>query len=229
MGEFLTAAGMALWFGVLTSISPCPLATNIAAVSFLGRRLASPGQVLLSGVLYALGRTVTYVALAAILVAGLLSMPAVSDFLQRSMNRLLGPILIVVGMFLLELLRFDLPGLRLSERMQQRVGGYGAWGAGLLGILFALSFCPLSAAWFFGGLIPLAVKAESPFFLPSLFGIGTALPVVGFGVLIALGARSVGVVYGRLTNVEAWARRVTGVLFIGIGVYLSLVHIFGVL
>ena len=229
MTEFLLGMLTALWLGVLTSISPCPLATNIAAISFIGRRVGNSRHVFLSGVLYTLGRTFTYLFLGVLLVKSLLSAPHVSHSLQTNMNKILGPILIVVGMFLLELFRFSVPGLGLSEKMKRRVEGMGMGGAALLGIVFALSFCPVSAALFFGSLIPLAVKSGSETLLPSVYGVGTALPVVMFAVLIAFGAHSVGKVFDRITQVERWARRITGVVFIGIGIYFSLAYIFRVL
>jgi len=181
--------GSALWLGILTSISPCPLATNIAAISYIGKRVGSPGQVFLSGFLYNLGRMIAYVLLGILLVASVLSIPEVARFLQEYMNKLLGPILIVAGMFLLELLKFTGSGTRVSEKMQRRVDRSGIWGALLLGFVFALSFCPVSAALYFGSLIPLSVKHSSAILLPSAYGIGTGLPVMIFAIIIATGTR----------------------------------------
>jgi cytochrome c biogenesis protein CcdA len=230
MGAFLAAAAMAFWLGILTSISPCPLATNIAAVSFLGKQVDRPRTVLLGGLLYTLGRTVAYVALGIIVVGGLLAAPRISRFLQVNMNRLLGPVLILTGMFLLGLVSFRLPGTgKTAEKLREKAASKGLWGAGLLGILFALSFCPASAALFFGSLIPLSVKADSAVTVPLVYGIGTALPVFGFAVVIALGTRGVGTAFNRLSQFEKWARRGTGAIFIGVGVYLTLVYVFGVL
>jgi len=228
MGAILFAAVSALWLGILTSISPCPLATNIAAISFVGRRVGSTRQVLFSGLCYALGRVVAYLAIGILVVAGVLSIPGVSNFLQRYMNKILGPLLILVGMFLVELIQVTIPGLTPGDKVQERAESAGVWGAGLLGIVFALSFCPVSAALFFGSLIPLSVKHGSRFVLPSLYGVGTGLPVIVFAVLIALGARSVGTAFNMLTKTEWWARRVTGGVFILVGVYYSLRYIFGV-
>lgn len=227
MGEFFLGAGSALWLGILTSISPCPLATNIAAISFVGRRLGSSGRVLLAGGLYTAGRSVTYLCLGAVLVAGALSAPQVSYVLQKYMNKLLGPVLILVGMFMWEMLRFGLSARGISDNMQRRAERWGVWGAALLGVLFAMSFCPLSAAIFFGSLIPISVKCGSSVALPSLYGIGTGLPVIAFAVLIALGARRVGSAFKKLSRIEWWAQRVTGTIFIGVGIYYSLAHIFG--
>ena len=227
-GLFL-ATGSAIWIGVLTSISPCPLATNIAAISFIGRRIESPRAVLATGLLYTLGRTLAYVVLAALLVFSLLSASAVSHQLQKYMNKLLGPLLILVGMILLELIRVNTRGSGLGEKIGHRVESWGAWGGFILGVVFALSFCPASAALFFGGLVPLAVKHESSLVLPTVYGAGTAGPVLVFAVLIAMGTRAVGSAFNRIAQFEVWARRGTGMLFIGIGVYFCLRFIFCVL
>lgn len=225
----LLAATTALWLGILTSISPCPLATNIAAISFISREVATPRKVLLTGTLYTLGRAVTYVVLGALLVASLLSIPHVSNLLQKYMNKLLGPTLILVGMFLLGLLDFHFStSAPVTERMQKRMVTWGMWGAAPLGMLFALAFCPVSAALFFGSLIPLAARSGSRVALPSLFGIGTGLPVLAFGVLIALGAQTVSKAFNRLTVIEKWARGITGVVFVLVGIYFSLAYIFAV-
>lgn len=226
MDGLLFGAASALWLGILTSISPCPLATNIVAVSYIGRRVEVPRLVFLSGISYTLGRALTYLVIGALLVTSLLSAPYVSHLLQKYMNKILGPVLILAGMFLLELISLSTEGSGISERMQKRVEASGMWGAALLGIVFALSFCPVSAALFFGSLVPLAVKYESGVLLPSLYGIGTGLPVVFFAVLIALGARYTGKIFDGITRVELWARRITGVIFIAVGVYFSLAYIF---
>lgn len=227
MGEWLPGAATALWLGTLTSLSPCPLATNIAAISFVGRRVGRPRLVLLAGFLYTLGRSLTYVVLGALLVSSILSAPQMSHALQEYMNKIIGPILILVGMFLLEMLSINLSGSGIGESMQRRIETWGVWGAGVLGIFFALSFCPVSAALFFGSLVPMAVMRGSGVLLPSLYGVGTGLPVLLFALLIALGTGSVGRMFNRLSQIERWARRVTGIIFIVVGIYYSLVHIFG--
>ncbi|MBI5115028.1 sulfite exporter TauE/SafE family protein, partial [Candidatus Poribacteria bacterium] len=205
----------ALWLGILTSISPCPLATNIAAMSFIGRRVGSPRYVFASGILYTVGRAFTYLLLGVLLAKSLLSAPTISFALQTHMNKILGPVLIFVGLFLLNVFRFSLPGIGLSDSIKRRIEGMGIVGAALLGIFFALSFCPVSAALFFGSLIPLAVSSGSAALLPSVYGIGTAVPVALFAVLIASGVHSVGKVFDRVTAFESWARRITGAVFVG--------------
>jgi len=219
----------ALWFGILTSISPCPLATNITAISFVGRRTGSPRGVLLSGLLYTLGRALVYTAIGVLLVMSLLSAPAVSLTLQTWMNKLLGPILILVGMVMLGLLRLSFRGRGMSKRLQQRVERWGVLGALGLGALFALSFCPVSATLFFGSLLPLAVKHGSGILLPFVYGIGTAVPVVIFAIVLAFGTRWLGRLFERVTLIERWVRFFTGIIFIGVGVYMSLVYVYRVL
>lgn len=219
----------ALWFGILTSISPCPLATNITAISFVGRKTGSPRGILLSGLLYTVGRALVYTAIGMLLVMSLLSAPTVSLTLQTWMNKLLGPILILVGMVMLGFLRLSFRGRGMSERLQQRVEHWGVLGALGLGALFALSFCPVSATLFFGGLLPLAVKHGSGILLPFIYGIGTAIPVVIFAIILAFGARWLGKVFERVTLVERWMRTATGLVFVGIGIYMSLAHVYRVL
>jgi len=145
------------------------------------------------------------------------------------MNLLLGPVLVLAGMFLLELLTLRLPGPAMGEKAQRWAASSGELGAALLGVVFALTFCPVSAALFFGSMLPVALRLESRAVVPAVYGVGTALPVVVFAVLIALGARSIGTAFNRLAQFEAWARRVTGIVFIGVGIFLSLRHIWGVL
>jgi cytochrome c-type biogenesis protein len=209
----------ALWLGILTSVSPCPLSTNIAAVSYVGRHVGSPRAVLLAGGLYMGGRMLAYVVLGAGAVWSLMSVVAMSAFLQGTVHRLIGPLLIVVGFVLLGLFDFRLPGISVREGLQRRVDRWGVWGAGVLGILFAFAFCPVSAALFFGSLVPLAADHGSPLLLPSVYGVGTALPVAGFAVLLAAGSGWVARAVHRVQAIEPWARRVTAIVLIGVGVF----------
>jgi cytochrome c-type biogenesis protein len=226
MDSFLVSILSALWLGILTSISPCPLATNIAAMSYIGGRADSSRQVFLSGLLYTTGRMVTYIVLGVLIVASLLSVSEVSLWLQKHMNQFLGPLLILIGMVLLGFIPLPVFGGTVSKKVQRRAQSYGVWGAGLLGIVFALSFCPVSAALFFGSLIPLSVQNGSTVTLPSVYGIGTGLPVFLFAVLIASGARAVGRAFDKLSLVERWVRRITGTIFILLGIYFCLSYIF---
>lgn len=228
MESVLIASFTAFWLGILTSISPCPLATNITAVSYVGRNITSPGKVFLSGFLYTSGRMIVYVGLGVILVKSLLATPAISFFLQTYMNKILGPLLIIVGMILVELIRFDLPGVIAGRRLERWVKALGFGGAFLLGVVFALSFCPVSAALFFGSLIPLAVSSQSDLLVPAAYGVATGLPVMAFAVLAAAGVRHITPIFNRVERYEGWVRRLIGIVFILVGIYYSLVYIFGV-
>lgn len=221
MTEFIGAAATALWLGILTSISPCPLATNIAAISYIGRRVDSAGRVLLAGVLYTLGRVVAYVGLAFVLISTAMSVPAVSLFLQKYVQMLLGPTLIIVGMFLLGLIEINVRGNGVSESAKRRIDRLGVFGALVLGFLFALAFCPTSAALFFGNVMA-SLSAGSTIVLPLLYGIGTALPVIGFAVLIAIGSKSLGKTFNAVSKLERWARLITGGVILLCGMWLTL-------
>jgi cytochrome c biogenesis protein CcdA len=221
----MPAVWEAFAWGIWTSLNPCPMATNIAAVSFLGRRVASPWRVLSGGLLYATGRAATYVALTLALVGGVRA-TGLSEFLETRMLQLLGPVMVVVAMFLLELLHFNLPG-GAGEVVRRRVEAWGTAGAFLLGVLFALSFCPVSAGIFFLYLFRLATTHGSSVALPAAYGLGTALPVVVFAVLIATSARALGRTFNALAQVERWLRRAAGAVFLAVGIYFSLRYCFG--
>ena len=186
--ELLPAVVEALGLGIWTAMQPCPMATNIAAISYLGRRADSPRWVLLAGLLYALGQSLVYVVLAVVLL-GSLHAARVSIFLQTYGNRLIGPILVLLGMFFLELIPVTWSGPGVSEKMRKRVDALGVWAALPLGMFFALAFCPVSAAYFFITLFRLLTSYDSRVVLPAVYGLGMALPVVVFSVMVALGAK----------------------------------------
>ncbi len=247
MVAYLLYAGAALYLGVLTSISPCPLATNIAAISYVGRKVGDSRSVMAAGFLYTLGRCLLYLGLAALLATTALSIPAVSLFLQKYMHLVLAPIFLLLGMFLVGLIPTNIGGAGMTEGMQKRIDRMGVWGALLLGVLFAVSFCPTSAAWFFG-LIALIMGSEagqitallakvgislpgaslpgSTLVLPLIYGVGTALPVLVVAFLLAYSVKSVGKAYNMLSTVEWWARQVTGWIFILAGVWFALKYVF---
>ena len=215
-----------VWLGILTSISPCPLATNIAATTYISRQIKSPFATVMAAVAYTIGRTLAYVLIASAIIAGLISIPGVSMFLQAHMNKILGPVLLVTGLFILELIPLKLPSMRINNDMLKRMGDAGMPGAVALGFLFALGFCPVSAALFFGGVIPLSLELQSRLFLPLLYGIGTAAPVIGFAVIIAYSTRVAGLFFNRLAVFERWFRRITGAVFVLIGGYFCLKYLF---
>jgi hypothetical protein len=238
----LPAIAGAFWLGLLTSVSPCPLAANIAAVSFVGRRVGNPRFVLLSGALYTAGRSFAYTVLGAALVWGLLAAPGLSRFLQLQMNRLLGPILILAGLVLLGVGASVAPGGggRGSDRstgsagggfgdsIRRRVEAMGLAGAFLLGTVLAMAFCPTAAALFFLGLLPIAVRQDSPLLIPAVDGVGTGLPVLAFAAILAAGVGKVGRIFEAVTKVEVWVRRATGIVFIAVGAWYAWTFLLGI-
>jgi cytochrome c biogenesis protein CcdA len=219
MTEIFIGFASALWLGILTSISPCPLASNVAAISFLSKRITHPLLVFISGLAYTLGRMAAYAILGGIIISSLLSVPQVAQFLEKYMGKALGPLLILTGLILLEVITIHLPGLSLSQKHHNKLSESGAPGAFLLGFIVALAFCPISAALYFGSLIPLAVNSKSGIFLPFVYGIGTGLPVLIFAVAIALGVTSLSRWFNRITRLEYYTRKITGVVFILVGLY----------
>lgn len=213
--------------GLLTAISPCPLATNIAAVSYLGRHAGTPRRSLWSGATYVAGRTICYAVLAAALVGGLLAAATASSVLNRYFGLLVGPVLIVAGGMLLGVIpapSFGNAGGKLSDKLASRGDAAGAF---MLGVVFALSFCPSSAALFFGSLVPLAAKSESAIAVPVAYGVATGMPVLAFAVVIALGGHGVGNAFDRVKSIEKWLRLATGLILVGVGLFLCLKTNFG--
>ncbi len=216
---FLLALGTALWLGLLTSISPCPLATNLAAVSFISKEVKHPWRTIVTGLLYALGRSLAYMLLAALIIRGLLEVPVLAVFLQNAMNRIMGPLLVLVGLFLLGLIRVPSFGSGLSVRLGERVSRMGMAGALLLGAVFALSFCPVSAALFFGSMIPMSIEHHSVLTIPLAYGVGTGLPVLALAWVLLGGMATAARWSRRFSDVERPACLITAVTFLLAGVY----------
>ncbi len=212
----IAALVSAVWLGILTSISPCPLATNIAAVSYLSKDISKKRTVLISSVFYTLGRMTAYTFVSAVIVISIVSTPQLSHFFQVWGVMIIGPVLIVTGAFLLEIFTIPMPSFGGRSIKPERLGSLGAF---ILGFIFALSFCPVSAALFFGTLVPLAVSAQSKFTLPLIYGIGTALPVILFAILLSISAEKVSRWFNKITAAEIWIRRIFGIVLIVIGVY----------
>ena len=218
--SLLLAIGGAFWLGVLTSVSPCPMATNVAAIGYLARNSHSRALQLLAGLLYALGRALAYTLVGALIAWGILSAPALSTFLQKHLGQLIGPLLVLVGMILLGLLP-GLPSFGVSGgRLTKRVADMGVAGSGLLGFLFAMAFCPASGALFFGSLLPLAIQQESTWLLPAVYGVGSAVPVLFFGILLTVARQSAAHAFGRLQQLDRWLLPATGWLLVAVGLYL---------
>ena len=216
----------ALLLGLITAISPCPLATNIAAIAYVSRKVKERRYAVITGALYTLGRMFSYSVIGVIIIVAGLEIPGVASFLQDFGEQALGPILIVVGVIMLiaDRISLGLAGGKLSA-LGAKVADWGMLGGFLLGALFALAFCPYSAALFFGLLIPLALKSAGGVTLPAVYAIGTGLPVLVFGVLISLGVARVSTWLNAVTRAEKIIRVAVSIIFIGVGIYLVVLWI----
>jgi len=226
LAPLAAAIAAALWLGVLTALSPCPLATNLAAIGYVARfsQGAAGGHTWLPGLLYSAGRALAYTAVGGFITWGLLTAPAISSFLQRHMNPLLGPLLVLVGMALLGMLPSLSWGKKGGTNWTERLMPLGLYGCAAMGFIFALTFCPVSAALFFGSLLPLAVREQSTWLIPSLFGIGSAAPVLLFALAFAISREAAGRAVQRLQSMQRWISPASGWLLIGIGVWMCLRH-----
>jgi cytochrome c-type biogenesis protein len=216
------AAATALALGTWTALQPCPMAANLAAISYLGRRTDRPAKVLWAGLLYALGQATAYVALAIIVIGGLVSTWRLSTFLQENITLTLGPIWILTGMLLLDLIHLPLRGSTIGSKWQDRIAVWGIWSAFPLGVALALAFCPASATCFFVSLMAIAATSPSRIVLPAIYGLGAALPAVICALLIAFGARVAGKVWHLSDQIQRGIRRVGGVLLLLMGIHYSI-------
>jgi cytochrome c-type biogenesis protein len=229
MNELLFALPTAAWLGILCAISPCPLASNIAAISFVSRGAGRHAAVLNAAVLYALGRALTYALLGMLLVNSMNFAPYLSHMLQKYMNLLLGPVLVIVGMLLLKLLTLPLPASTgVAATLCEKVKKLGVLGSFGLGVIFALSFCPSSAALFFGSVLPLAIKTKAAFLLPVTFGISTGLPVIAFAFVLSFTAGQISRIYDKAALFNSWAQRATGIIFLLIGIVMTITMTLGI-
>lgn len=226
--ELWAAMGTAVWTGVITSVSPCPLATNISALTHISRQSGSHKlAVLAHSGLYALGRALAYAAVGFLLVKSLLSAPAFSFFMQKYGGQLLSPVLVLAGMYMLDMFGEGFGGFNFLD-ISKFKSKAGAASSLLMGFVFALAFCPISAALYFGVILPLAASNSAPLALPLLYGLGTALPVAGIALALDLGLKKISSVAGTAVKFERYARPVTGWVFVGAGIYLGLKYIFGI-
>ena len=212
--------------GLMTAISPCPLATNISAIGFISRDIENRRRVFIKGLVYTLGRAVSYTGLGLILFLGASKMH-ISMLFQGWGEKLLGPVLILIGIFMLDIIKLKFPRFSgLTEKIGERSKG-SYWGTLLLGMVFAMAFCPYSGVLYFAMLIPMTIASASGLYLPIVFAVATGLPVVIFAWLLAYAVGNVGKLYNRIKLVELWFRRVVSVLFILVGIYYVLVS-FGI-
>jgi cytochrome c-type biogenesis protein len=214
--EFPWLSAFAL--GLLTAISPCPLATNITATAYIAKGFSQKRMVIWSGVLYTLGRAVSYTGLALILYLGA-SKFHIARFFQGNGEKWLGPLLIIIGLIMLNIIPLNFKGGNFLQRFTERIGKQGVFGAFLLGIIFALAFCPYSGAMFFGMLIPITLRSAEPLSMPLLFSIGTGIPVILFTYLLAFSVEKISAWFNALQKVEKVIRYAAGGVFVLVGIY----------
>lgn len=218
----------AFLLGLLTAISPCPLATNIAAIGYIGRDITDRNRIFRDGLLYALGRIAAYTLLGAVLIAILregASMFALQKAISRYGEMLLAPALVLIGLFMLFGHKLNLPQFGFSgggEKIKKR----GGWGALLLGVLFAMAFCPTSGIFYFGMLIPMSAAETGGYLLPAVFALATALPVVAVAWMLAYSVAGLGRFYSRMQAFQKWFNRIVALLFIATGIYYGVVYYF---
>lgn len=208
----------AFLLGLMTAISPCPLATNITAVGYISKDIENRKKVFFNGLVYTLGRAITYTAIGIIFFFGV-SKFQVAGALQEWGEKLLGPLLVIIGIFMLDIIKINFPGLgNLTEKMSEKSRS-GFWGVLLLGIVFALAFCPYSGVLYFGMLIPMTISSASGLYLPVIFALATGIPVIIFAWFLAFSVGQVGSIYNNVKIFEKWFRRIIGVVFILVGLY----------
>lgn len=209
----------ALILGLMTAISPCPLATNITATAFISKNISSKRKVFLSGILYSLGRGFSYTAIGLILYSGA-SKFHIARFFNQNGEKYLGPLLVIIGLIMLNIIRFNFLGkLNFQEKLSEKFMNKGLLGSFLIGVVFALAFCPYSGALFFGMLIPMTIASADGLYLPIVFAFGTGLPVILFTYLLAFTAGKVGMFYNKITKIEKIMRTIAGIVFILTGLY----------
>jgi len=190
--------------GLLTAISPCPLATNITAIGFIGKDIENRHRIFINGLLYTLGRILTYTVLGFILIPILregASMFAVQKAVSKYGEILIAPLLIVIGIYMLDLIKLNIPKISVNgEYVKKRTKG--SWGALFLGILFSLAFCPSSGIFFFGMLIPLSAAEAGGYLLPVVYAIATGLPVILVAWVLAYSVAGLGKFYNRIQVFE---------------------------
>lgn len=204
--------------GLMTAISPCPLATNITAVGFISKDIDSRNRVFINGIVYTLGRIFSYTILAIILMYSA-DQFALKSFFQSYGEKFIGPVMIIIGLFMLDVIKINFPGLSgLTDKMGKK-GFARYWDVFLIGIVFALAFCPYSGVLYFGMLIPLTISSSEGILLAIVFALATGIPVILFAWLIAYTVSGVGSAYNRIKVFEKWFRKVVAVLFIAVGIY----------
>lgn len=216
----------AFLLGLITSISPCPLASNITAIAFISKDIEQRKRVFWNGLIYTLGRAVSYTAIGLLFYFGA-SQFKIAGFLSKYGERILGPLLIIIGLFMLNVIRLRFKATSsITERIGEKAKGGNLWSVLLMGVVFALAFCPYSGVLYFGMLIPMTISSATGLYLPVIFALGTGLPVIIVAYLIAFTVSGIGNFYNKVKVFELWFRRIVAVVFIGVGIYYLTIFLF---
>jgi len=216
----------AFFIGLMTAISPCPLATNITAIAYASKRIDNSKHTLWVGFLYTLGRMFTYVVIASLVVWVGINTQAIALFLQKYGEIILGPFLIIIGILMLDLIKFNFS--QKNDKLgalKEKLASKGLIGAFLLGVVFALAFCPFSAVLFFGMLIPLAIQAGDGFVIPAVFAFATGLPVILSSFILVKSVNKLGAIMNKVQAFELWMRKIIAVIFILVGIYYTMITV----
>ncbi len=208
----------AILMGLMTAVSPCPLATNITATAYISKDIQNKRIIFRNGLIYTLGRAISYTGLGVILFFGA-SKFRISGFFNTYGERFLGFLLIIIGVFMIDLIKLNLSGGNLMNKLSEKIKGGNALSALLLGVIFALAFCPYSGMIYFGMLIPITVSSASGLWLPLAFAVATGLPVIIIAYILAYTVSGIGTFYKSMRKFEFWFRRIVGALFILVGIY----------
>lgn len=226
LGNIYSNSTLPVWsafiLGLMTAISPCPLATNITAIGFIGRNLENRNRVFYNGIIYTSGRASSYTVLAFILYTGA-NIFSISAMFQKYGEKFLGPLLIIMGIFMLGIIKIRLPGLNRLTGKYQHNKTHSYLDVFLLGAIFALAFCPYSGVLYFGLLVPMTIHSASGLYLPVVFAAATGIPVIILSWLLAYTVSGAGRFYNRIKTIERWFRRLVAVLFIGVGAYYTII------
>lgn len=215
----------AFLLGLLTALSPCPLATNIAAIGYIGKDVGNRRLIFRNGLLYTLGRLMGYTLLGVVLIAIVRegsSLFGIQQAIATAGEVLLGPALTVIGLYMLFGSRLPLPQLRVGSNAEN-LAGKGGRGALLIGVLFALAFCPTSGVLYFGMLIPMSATVTAGYLLPAVYAVATALPVIAVAWILAFSVQRIGSFYGRMKTVQKWMNLVAGAVFTVVGIYYCII------
>jgi cytochrome c biogenesis protein CcdA len=220
MGTSTIPIVAAFFIGLMTAVSPCPLATNLTAIAYISRKIEHSKHTLLVGIIYTLGRMFTCILIASLIVFAGMNTQGIALFLQRYGEKILGPLLVLFGLIMLQIIK--LPVMRSSgliDNLKEKLSKKGYLGSFLLGILFALAFCPFSGVLYFGMLIPLALKVGDPILIPGIFALATGLPVIIFSLFLTYSMSKLGIIMNKVSHVEKVVRVGASVIFFLVGVY----------